>query len=187
MFTRNMIGKMTMTSSSNAKVYRLTSNDMLGRGGNTNSNSGTTNNGALTYHETASTSTSNWYYFGIVLGTGTTAPTINDYKMESYIPEGTLSYTGSSLTLPLTNGEWANNGTFSLTQTVANNTENSVTVTELGIYNAGASGTTANCMLLTRDVISPVTIQPNETKTFIISWDLADILNGGTTTVTEGN
>ena len=107
--------------------------------------------------------------------------------MESYIPEDTLSYTGSSLTLPLSDGEWANNGTFSLTQTVSNNTENPVTVTEVGVYNSGATGTNKACILLTRDVISPVTIAPNETKTFIISWDLSDILSGGKTTVTEGN
>ena len=187
MFTRNMVGKITITTSNAIKVYKLTSNVMFGRQYNGPIASQATNNGALTYNDTATTaSSSNFYYFGIVLGTGTTAPTINDYKMESYIPEGTLSYTGSSLTLPLTDGEWANNGTFSLTQTVANNTNSPVTVTELGVYNSGATGTTKACILLTRDVISPVTIAPNETKTFIISWDLADILNGGTTTVTQG-
>lgn len=187
MFTRNMIGKITITTAQTTKVYKLTSNVMLGRQYNGPVTSQTTTNGALTYNDTATTtSSSNIYFFGIVLGTGTTAPTINDYKMESYIPEGTLSYTGSSLTLPLSDGEWANNGTFSLTQTVANNTNSPVTVTELGVYNSGATGTNKATILLTRDVISPVTIQPNETKTFIISWDLADILNGGTTTVTQG-
>lgn len=185
MFTRNMVGKMTMANSA-VKVYKLTSNVMANRQYNANSgNNQLTINGALTYNETATSAAS--YVFsswGIVLGTGTTPPTIDDYKMESYIPEGTLSYTGSSFTLPLTDGEWANNGTFSLTQTVANNTEAPVTVTELGVYNSGNTGTTRACILLTRNVISPVTIQPNETKTFVIAWDLSDILNGGSTNVT---
>lgn len=188
MFTRNMVGKMTLTSANTTKVYKLTSNIMFNRNYNSPLNTQTTTNGKLTYNETGtSVSSEQFYYFGIVLGTGTTPPTIDDYKMESYIPEGTLSYTGSSLTLPLTDTEWTNNGTFSLTQTVANNTENPVTVTELGVYNSAITATTRACILLTRDVISPVTIAPNETKTFIISWDLSDILNGGTTTVTEGN
>lgn len=185
MFTRNMVGKMTMADAQ-IKVYKLTTNVMVNRRYNANSSyNQLTANGGLTYNETA-TSVGSYVFssWGIVLGTGTTAPTIDDYKMESYIPEGTLSYTGSSFTLPLENGEWANNGTFSLTQTVANNTETPVTVTELGVYNSGNTGTARPCILLTRDVISSVTIQPNETKTFVVAWNLADILNGGSTTVT---
>lgn len=187
MFTRNMVGKITITTAQTTKVYKLTTNIMMNRGFNSPTSSATTTDGQLTYNEVGTTpNSSSFYYFGIVLGTGTTPPTIDDYKMESYIPEGTLSYTSSNITLPLTDGEWTNNGTFSLTQTVSNNTENPVTVTELGVYNSNSSNNTRACILLTRDVISPVTIQPNETKTFIISWDLSDILNGGTTTVTQG-
>lgn len=179
-----MVGKMTMANSQ-VKVYKLTANVMSNRQYNSNSgNNQLTMNGGLTYNETAKTGSYVFSSWGIVLGTGTTPPTIDDYKMESYIPEGTLSYTGSSFTLPLENGEWANNGTFSLTQTVANNTENPVTVTELGVYNSGLTGTSTRCILLTHDVISPVTIQPNETKTFVVAWDLSDIINGGSTTVT---
>lgn len=184
MFTRNMVGKMTMANSA-VKVYKLTSNVMTNRQYNSNSsNNQLTTNGTLTYNEKATTGSYVFSSWGIVLGTGTTPPTIDDYKMESYIPEGTLSYTGSSFTLPLENGEWANNGTFSLTQTVANNTETPITVTELGVYNSGNTGTSIKCILLTRDIIDPITIRPNETKTFIVSWDLSDILNGGSTNVT---
>lgn len=187
MFTRNMVSIMTITSAATTKVFKTTAGVMANRNGHSNIVSSTTSSGQLTYHENEVTSSSDqWSAFGIVLGTGTTAPTINDYKMESYIPSSTLSYVGSTITLPITATEWANAGALSLTQTVANNTENPVTVTELGVYNGRTSSATGYCALLTRDVISPVTIQPNETKTFIISWDLADILNGGTTTVTQG-
>ena len=187
MFTRNMVGIMTMTSTANTKVFKTTAGVMVSRSSHNNLACATTTSGQLTYHENEVTSSSeNWGSWGIVLGTGTTPPTIDDYKMESYIPSSTLSYVGSTITLPITATAWANAGAFSLTQTVSNNTENPVTVTELGIYNGRVSSATGYCAILTRDVISPVTIAPNETKTFIISWDLADILNGGTTTVTQG-
>ena len=184
MFTRNMVGKMTIADTS-AKVFKTTTGVLVNRFQNSNNSANTTTNGQLTYSDTNTGQGSVWGNYGIVLGTGTTPPTIDDYKMESYIPEGVLHYARATISTPSnTTGEWANSGAFSLTQTVANNTENPVTVTEIGVYNGTSTSSTYISMLLTHDVISPVTIQPNETKTFVIAWNLSDILNGGSTTVT---
>ena len=63
------------------------------------------------------------------------------------------------------------------TQTVTNNTSDSVTVTEIGLFGRLSSAVTQSkpCMLYTRDIISPVTIAPGETKTFVVTIDLTQM------------
>ena len=107
---------------------------------------------------------------GIVLGSDTTTPTVDDYKIDN--PILTLT-SGSAYNNISTTGTWATNAVIECTQTVINGTANNITVSEVGLFGTG-SGDTACRILFTKDLITPVTIAPNETKTFIISVNLEE-------------
>lgn len=102
-------------------------------------------------------------YRGIALGTGTTPPTYSDFRIETPVePSG---YSNNSYSI-------AEDCQQVLTQSYTNKSSENIIVTELGLF-VTDSGSSANAgkVLLTRNVISPVTIKPNETKTFTIKID----------------
>lgn len=100
---------------------------------------------------------------GIVLGTGTTPPTYNDFRIET--PVESSGYSNNSYSISADCQQV-------LTQSYTNKSSEDITVTELGLF-VSDSDTNENYakVLLTRNVISPVTIKPNETKTFTIKID----------------
>lgn len=60
-----------------------------------------------------------------------------------------------------------------LTQSATNNTEEDITVNEIGVFRANSENSTEPKLLVTRNVIEPVTIKPGETKTFTIKIDFS--------------
>lgn len=102
-------------------------------------------------------------YKGIVLGTGTTPPTYNDFKIEA--PVESSGYSNNSYSISADCQQV-------LTQSYTNKSSEDITVTELGLFVSDAdSGPSFAKVLLTRNVIEPVTIKPNGTKTFTIKID----------------
>lgn len=102
----------------------------------------------------------------IFLGTGNTAPTIDDYKLSGELITG--------LTSQFQNTSATNNSiTFSATAT--NNTDAPVTIKEIGL--GGYKSTSGACVvLLTRDVLAtPVTLNVGDSKTFSITIDFRSL------------
>lgn len=120
----------------------------------------------------------------LVVGSGTTPVTDDDYKLD--VPITTLiavSATTSCKTNDTKNT--LSPTTFTITTTYRNDTEASVTVNEIGImipvgYKYSGSGNSANALsscLIYREVLeTPVTIEPNQLRTFSIATDVATIL-----------
>lgn len=108
----------------------------------------------------------------IALGSGTTPPTVDDYKLVSKIPDAITNYSNNTLTY------FSN--TMILTQTVTNistNTEN-IEVNEVGIGLAGNQTLSYPCFLITRSVLpETVVIAPGETKTFTVTLDTSKFIN----------
>lgn len=103
------------------------------------------------------------HYRGIVLGTGTTPPTYEDFKIEA--PVESSGYSNNSYSISA-------NCQQILTQSYTNKSSEDIIVTELGFFVSDADNNEYYAkVLLTRNVISPVTIKPNETKTFTIKID----------------
>ena len=105
-----------------------------------------------------SVGTTSWAF---IFGDGTTPPTIEDYKLSGNIVEPSIvSGTGSA-----TNG--SNGITWQMT--VINNTENSITIGEIGLCNELLG---IGCIMLTRDVLpQPVVLEPGASKGFQIFID----------------
>lgn len=100
---------------------------------------------------------------GIVLGTGTTPPAYNDFRIET--PVESAGYSNNSYSI---SGDCQQ----VLTQSYTNKSSEDIIVTELGLFVTDSNINEHFAkVLLTRNVISPVTIKPNETKTFTIKID----------------
>ena len=97
-------------------------------------------------------------YKGIILGTGTTPPTYSDYKMENYNTGLTYSNSTASWSAP----------NVIITESATNNADANIIVSELGVFGLQDGGANNKRILLTRNVIEPVTIKPGETKTFTV-------------------
>lgn len=97
----------------------------------------------------------------IAYGNGTTIATSNDYNLESEISGLTLLGNFVSIT---------DNG-YAVISSIKNTLNGSVTVKELGIFETSKSEYgDRNTFMLTRNVLeTPITIMPNETKTFTIT------------------
>ena len=95
---------------------------------------------------------------GIILGTGTTPPTYSDYKMENYNTGVTYSNSTASWSAP----------NVIITESATNNSDANIIVSELGVFGLEDGSASYKRILLTRNVIEPVTIKPNETKTFTV-------------------
>ena len=120
----------------------------------------------------------------LVVGSGTTPVTDDDYKLDTPITTLTaVSATTSCKTSPT--GNVLSPTSFTVTTTYRNDTEAPVTVKEIGImipvgYKSSGSGTNANALsscLIYREVLeTPVTIEPGQLRTFSIATDVATIL-----------
>ena len=120
----------------------------------------------------------------LVVGSGTTPVTDDDYKLD--VPITTLtavSATTSCKTSPT--GQKLSPTTFAITTTYRNSTEAPITVNEIGImipvgYRSNGTGGQDNALsscLIYREVLeTPVTIEPNQLRTFSIATDVATIL-----------
>ena len=110
------------------------------------------------YTNNGSSDSTNTLYKGIILGTGTTPPTYSDYKMENYKTGLTYSNETATWSAP----------SFILTESATNNTDASIIVSEVGVFGMKGESASYKKILLTRNVIEPVTIKPGETKTFTV-------------------
>ena len=120
----------------------------------------------------------------LVVGSGTTPVTDDDYKLDTPITTLTaVSATTSCKTSPT--GNVLSPTSFTVTTTYRNATDAPVTVNEIGImipvgYKSSGSGTNQNALsscLIYREVLeTPVTIEPNQLRTFSIATDVATIL-----------
>lgn len=92
----------------------------------------------------------------MLLGTGTTPPTIDDYRLASFVG---LTVVSSNHTY------YAKKGRILIyTRTFVNSTSEAITITELGMYIGGVDNMP---FLIAREVLSePVVIQPEESKAF---------------------
>jgi len=99
--------------------------------------------------------------YGITVGTGITAPTINDYRMETPIAHGTsagqLGYSAVTFGAPATDGSTSQ---FTITRDFANSSGGAITVREIGLYVRGSTG----YYLAVRDAVN-ISIPNGETLT----------------------
>lgn len=114
------------------------------------------------------------YFYTLLFGTGTTPPTINDYRIETPITTGLSMASG---TTTLVNKTALSNGRYSYkTRAAVNNTSNAnITISEIAlnapleVIRGTTSGATA-CVY--RDVLlSPITLEPGDTVLIEFEWD----------------
>lgn len=120
----------------------------------------------------------------LVVGSGTTPVTDDDYKLD--VPITTLTAISATTSCKTSDtGNTLSPTTFVISTTYRNNTNSPVVVKEIGImipvgYRAATSGTNHNALsscLIYREVLdTPVTIEPNQLRTFSITTDVATIL-----------
>lgn len=109
-------------------------------------------------------------YSGIKFGTGTTAPTITDYTLDSIVTSSQVYGVSASAT---NSGRYDSTGNFSVTytNTIKNNSNSVLTITEVGLflqtYLANKAVSSDSDMLMVwRDVFTnPIVLADNETKT----------------------
>lgn len=129
---------------------------------------------ANNYKEISDSLSSSSLAIGLAIGSGTTAPTVNDYKMENAITTN-LNASGVSKSFVAD----TSCSSITVTQPITNIGTTSITVSEVGLF--CAYNTAGACLLLSRDIISPVTIAPNESKTFIVTIDFAQMSTSAST------
>lgn len=101
---------------------------------------------------------------GTSFGTGTTPPTLDDYKMESVITSG-FTVLSSALIQSQEDGKYIHDRVYSL----KNNTENDMTISEIGLFSRVLNGSSTSAgykyVLMFRTVLdNPVTIPPGVAK-----------------------
>lgn len=111
----------------------------------------------------------NMFRRGIAFGSGTTPPQKTNYKLENHITSG-LTYSG--------NNTKQSNKVVNWVQTVQNTSTEQITITEVGLFAKYATGLYPT-VLLTRTVLDvPVVLQPNDVKTFTITIDYNNFVDG---------
>jgi hypothetical protein len=110
--------------------------------------------------------------YGIVVGTGTTAPTNTDYNLGAKIAHGTgagqLDYGAHSRTAPTVVGA---NVDYVISRSFYNGSGASITVNEIGIIvSTYDTGVFQRFFLIVRDVIAPVTVNDTQTLTVQYTW-----------------
>lgn len=110
--------------------------------------------------------------YGIVVGTGSTAVTIDDYKLATQVAQGTSSGQLEHSTMvygaPATD---ASGTTFRLTRDFTNNSGGNIILNEVGVIIAGYDGSSTRYFLIIRDILSP-TITVNNLTTLTINYNL---------------
>lgn len=116
------------------------------------------------YTANSSATQSSKWAFGF--GTGTTPPTIDDYKFSGDLVTPTLVSASGT----------AHNGSDGsiFAMVVSNQTQEAMTINEIGLFRMATSG----CVMLTRDVLpQPVVLQPGESKGFQIYIDTQSFIS----------
>ena len=116
-------------------------------------------------------SSSGWLnHYCMVVGSGTTFPTVNDYQLDNEITSLTkLGETKSQ------GGYYGSNFILTFQATYKNNTDSNITINEVGVCingneTGGTSDANADNALILREVLNtPVIIQPQKTYTFSIT------------------
>lgn len=104
----------------------------------------------------------------MLVGTGSTSPTLDDYKLESQI-ELTSGVDACRMD--------ANSSIITLTREFINNTGAPVTINEVGVYNVSCDRYTSNIFLIGREVLDePVIIDNGKSYTFSYFIDMSGIL-----------
>lgn len=116
------------------------------------------------YTENSNTGTASQWAFGF--GTGTTPPTIDDYKFSGDLVTPTLVFNSGTAY----NG--SNGSIFAML--VINQTQEAMTINEIGLFRRVPT----SCVMLTRDVLpQPVVLQPGESKGFQIYIDTQSFIS----------
>lgn len=112
-----------------------------------------------TYGRLANENNSGTSYHCLWFGNGTTPPTVDDYTLA-----GPTVYT--QITLNSSSVSSSVNG-IDLTVNITNSGESNITISEIGFVQCCNYG----AVMLTRDVIDPVTLAPGEGRTFSLFID----------------
>lgn len=120
----------------------------------------------------------------LVVGSGTTPVTDDDYKLD--VPITTLTAVSATTSCKTNNtGSILSPTTFVVSTTYRNDTEAPVTVNEIGImipvgYLGSSISSNPNglssCLIYREVLETPVTIEPNQLRTFTVTTDVATIL-----------
>ena len=115
--------------------------------------------------------------YNLFLGDGTTPPTADDYKLSGNLIGGLTQQNKGIFA--------CGNDRLEIGGQVVNTNSTAVTVTEVafGIYLSYSNSLQNGTYLITRDVISPVTIQPNGVKIFTVTIDYSALWDNLTTGV----
>jgi len=115
-------------------------------------------------------------YRKIIVGNGTTPPSSDDYALENMITGLTINTSDS---FPNYNEQKIgdgdnmynvlnNYGVVNITATATNNTDNDITISEIGFVVALSSSSIEEGIMIDREVFSPITIHPDESYSFYI-------------------
>lgn len=100
--------------------------------------------------------------FGIVIGTGSGAPTINDYHLGAIIAHATMNYGAVTFGLPTSDSTTSQ---FTITRNFSNVSGGSVTVQEIGLYVRGFIWNSTYYFMAIRDVTGGIVIPNGQTLT----------------------
>jgi hypothetical protein len=108
---------------------------------------------------------------GIRLGTGSTPPTPNDYKLQTLIAHGNSAGQLAHGAQLFTNPWVATPNIYGAIHRIfTNNTASPITVTEVGTY-AWPTDDPGPWTMITRDILAaPATIQPGQAYRFILTF-----------------
>ena len=168
MILRNWINK--IVGANDTDFNKVTVKNTYGSSQKTNFSFNPSENIYADNYNEISTPAENSLGIGLVIGSGTTAPTIDDYKMENAITTN-LNAGGVTRSFNATNS----NSSLTVVQPIVNIGVSTITISEIGLFAKYAATSSTGCLLLSRDIISPVTIAPNETKTFVVTIDFAQM------------
>lgn len=98
--------------------------------------------------------------YGIIIGTGTSAPLINNYKIETIIPHATMNYGAVTFGLPTADETTSQ---FTVTRNFSNVSGFSVTVNEIALYCRALNSTTY--FMIIRDVTGGIVVPNGQTLT----------------------
>ncbi len=107
-------------------------------------------------------------YGGLMLGTGTTPATINDYCLEEVITD---------LTFTIGTNSWIDY-TIVVSETWYNASENAVTINEIGHFIAPSNSSYAVVMMARQVLESPITINAGDSRVITFTYDFENIIGG---------
>lgn len=121
----------------------------------------------------------NFYYGSMIfIGNGTTAPTIDDYKLESLIEYSATGLHMESTALAYNENVDHYKINRIMTVVLRNKSENDITVSEMGWFiavpvdNETTQSGEYHRMMIARETFEPVTIKPGEVRTFTMSIEM---------------